>query len=124
MFESVAFYPLVCMSSWPVPSFCTSIIATHAFCKMTLNLKRAMQALDLCTQTHIPYANIHSIHITVTLSRNGEETFRGFFVQARLAADSTTRVGTFAVRDGSTGIQLSNCPTPSVSYILLIYSAL
>ena len=81
-----------------------------------------MQALDLCTQTHVicKHTLCTFSRITVTLSRNGDEiTFRGFFVQARLAADGTTRVGTFAVRDGSTDIQLSNCPTPSVSCILL-----
>ena len=55
---------------------------------------------------------------TVTLSNfpgPRGENFRGFFVQARMVADDTTRVGSFGVVD-ATNSRLSNCPTTTVRY--------
>lgn len=53
---------------------------------------------------------------TVSLAGNNGEQFRGVFVQARLMADDTTRVGTFAVSDSSASdTRLSSCPTNTVS---------
>ena len=49
----------------------------------------------------------------VTLSDPAESTFRGFFVQSRLSADGTSRVGTFAVTSPGHS-QLSPCPRPEV----------
>ena len=60
------------------------------------------------TRTHI-----HT-HIAVTLSGNNGDQFRGFFVQARVAADDTTRTGTFVVVDGVNS-RLSSCPRSAVS---------
>ena len=42
--------------------------------------------------------------------------FRGFFVQARMVADDTTRVGTFGVMD-TTNSKLSDCPTNTVRHM-------
>ena len=49
----------------------------------------------------------------MTLSGDNGEQFRGFFVQARVAADDS-RTGTFGVVDGDNS-QLSSCPTDTVS---------
>ena len=52
----------------------------------------------------------------MSLAGNNGEQFRGVFVQARLMADDTTRVGTFAVSDSSSSdTELSACPINTVS---------
>ena len=45
-----------------------------------------------------------------------DSAFRGFFVQARMVVDDTTRVGTFGVMN-ATNSKLSDCPTNTVRHI-------
>ena len=62
---------------------------------------------------------------TVSLAGNNGEQFRGILVQARLMADDTTRVGTFAVSDSSSGdTRLSACPTDTVSNATCNYTCI
>ena len=56
----------------------------------------------------------HTIH-AVTLSAAGNSpTFRGFFIQGRLAADDSPGVGTFVNPPPGSVTRLSSCSTPSV----------
>ena len=50
----------------------------------------------------------------MTLSGNDEEQFKGFFIQARLVADDTSRVGSFSVVDEANS-KLSACTPANVS---------
>ena len=52
--------------------------------------------------------------LAVSVSGNTGEQFRGFFVQARLMSDDTTRVGVFTVTESLS--RLSSCPVTTVSY--------
>ena len=64
---------------------------------------------------HVIYFWVYNLSCAVLLSDPlGSQTFRGFFVQSRLMADDTTRVGTFTVLN-PTNSRLSLCPRPEVS---------
>lgn len=53
---------------------------------------------------------------TLTFSGVNGEMFRGFFVQSRLASDSTTRVGTFAAIQERTRLSLCERPEDGVTH--------
>ena len=57
-----------------------------------------------------------SLWSTVTLTGVSGQEFKGFFVQARIVADDSTRVGSFGVVD-SDNSRLSSCQIDTVRLI-------
>ena len=66
---------------------------------------------------------MQGIIYAVTLAAPTGQMFEGFFVQSRLAADDTTRVGVFAVDDADNS-RLSSCVTDTVNLTLFFNSLL
>ena len=62
--------------------------------------------------------NLFFFSFAVSLhAENDMPQFRGVFIQGRMMADDTTRLGIFAVSpDSMTTTRLSSCPTDTVSY--------
>ena len=68
-----------------------------------------------------PINQCFNLLCTVTLTGANGEEFKGFFVQARMVADDSTRVGSFEVID-DTNSRLSSCPIDTVRLVDLLYS--
>ena len=63
---------------------------------------------------------LHTVTLSAAFPGPRSEAFRGFFIQTRMVADGTTRVGSFRVTD-TTNSRLSDCPTNTVRHAC-IYS--
>ena len=57
--------------------------------------------------------NLNLLLCTVTLTGVSGQEFKGFFVQARIVADDSTRVGSFGVVDADNS-KLRPCTTDTV----------